>query len=218
MEKLTLFITSFVIGLSGAMMPGPLLTVTISESASQGFRAGPLLVLGHSILEFLLMIAFVFGLNQIFSFPIVKGAIGLIGGTVLLWMGQGIFRRARRKNWRIELSSASNPLSSPQISFWKPVSAGLLASLANPYWILWWATVGASYIILSLEQGPMGIAFFYAGHISSDLVWYSIIAGLVASGRKFFNYKVYRGILLFCGTFLMLFAFYFLYTGLKFLR
>jgi len=216
-DKIALFITSFVVGLSGAMMPGPLLTVTITESASRGFRAGPLLILGHGILELSLTVAFVFGLNQIFTFPAVKGAIGLIGGAVLLWMGQGIFREAYRRNFKINPTRMSNPASSPRKSLWKPVSTGAVVSLSNPYWILWWATVGASYIIISLKQGTLGLISFYTGHISSDLVWYSIVAGLIASGRKFFTNRLYRGILLFCGGFLIVFAFYFLYTGVKFL-
>ncbi len=39
-----IFTTAFLIGLSGALLPGPLLTVAISESARQGFWTGPLLV------------------------------------------------------------------------------------------------------------------------------------------------------------------------------
>ena len=48
---------SFTLALSGVLMPGPLLTVTIAESARRGFWAGPLLMTGHSILELLIVLA-----------------------------------------------------------------------------------------------------------------------------------------------------------------
>ncbi len=52
---------SFVIGLSGAMAPGPLLTITIAESIKRGPWVGPLIVLGHGVLELTMVIAIISG-------------------------------------------------------------------------------------------------------------------------------------------------------------
>ena len=41
---IAIFSSSFVIALSGALMPGPLLTVTVSESPQRGVVTGPLVV------------------------------------------------------------------------------------------------------------------------------------------------------------------------------
>ena len=60
-----IFTSSFVIALSGALMPGPLLTVTISESTRRGAVAGPLMILGHGILELALILALLAGLAPI---------------------------------------------------------------------------------------------------------------------------------------------------------
>jgi len=49
------------------MMPGPLLTITISESSQRGFFIGPALILGHAILELILVIALLFGLAPFFK-------------------------------------------------------------------------------------------------------------------------------------------------------
>ena len=51
-----MFFKSFLIGFSGAMVPGTMLGVTIDGSLKKGWKAGPLIVLGHGILEILLII------------------------------------------------------------------------------------------------------------------------------------------------------------------
>jgi len=82
-----IFTTAFVIALSGAMMPGPLLSVTISEVARRGFWAGPQLILGHGILELALVAALAAGLSKFMENDLVPAIIGLVGGTILIGMG-----------------------------------------------------------------------------------------------------------------------------------
>ena len=55
MEYFFIFMTSFVIALSGALAPGPLLAACISESTKHGFKSGPLMILGHAILEIIMV-------------------------------------------------------------------------------------------------------------------------------------------------------------------
>ena len=57
--------TSFILALSGALMPAPLLTVTVAEAAQRGVRAGPLIITGHAILELLLVVAVIKGLGGV---------------------------------------------------------------------------------------------------------------------------------------------------------
>ena len=46
-----IFISAFLIGFSGAMMPGPMLGVAIDGSLKKGWIAGPMIVLGHGALN-----------------------------------------------------------------------------------------------------------------------------------------------------------------------
>jgi threonine/homoserine/homoserine lactone efflux protein len=94
-----------------------------------------------------------------------------------------------------------------------PVAAGILTSLSNPYWAVWWATVGLNYITISLQQGAPGLATFYTGHIMSDLLWYSLVAGAVATGRRFMSDKFYRGLIIVCGILLIALGLFFVYSG-----
>jgi len=96
--------------------------------------------------------------------------------------------------------------------------AGALVSISNPYWVIWWASVGAAYMSKSLEQGAAGVASFFTAHILSDFAWLTLVAFVLATGRRIMSRAVYRGILVACGLFLLVLGVYFLYSGVGFLR
>jgi threonine/homoserine/homoserine lactone efflux protein len=208
-----LFTTALLVGFSGAMMPGPLLTVTIAETAKRGFAAGPLIVLGHAILELALVVGLVFGLAAVFAMAGVTKFIGIVGGIFLLYLGWAMSRDAYLG--RVSLDNAFNNKGGEDVSGggMHPVSAGIFISLSNPYWSLWWATVGLEFINRSMNFGLPGLASFFSGHIMADLIWYSLIAGAVAGGRRFLSPNVYRGILVFSGIFLIGLGSYFIYDA-----
>jgi len=202
----SIFITSFIIALSGAVMPGPLLTATVSEATQRGFSAGPLMIAGHAILELALAAALLAGLAPFLQMPVVFIAIAFSGSVILSWLAYGMFRSlpSLKLSWD-ETDDSKN----------HPVVAGILMSLSNPYWIIWWTTIGMGYILYSRQFGLPGIAFFFTGHITADLAWYSFISAAVAGGRHFLTDRVYRGLIAICAVFLVLFACYFAWTGFK---
>ncbi len=85
---------SFVFGLSGAMMPGPLLAVTITETLKRGFWAVVWIVCGHSVLE-LGAVVLLMQTGELAAKEIVAGLVGVIGGAVLLWMTFGMLKQAQ---------------------------------------------------------------------------------------------------------------------------
>lgn len=228
MEITAIFTTAFIVGFSGAMMPGPLLTVTIGESARRGFMAGPLIVVGHAVLELALILALAGGLSVLLTAARVSQIIAVLGGAFLLYMGAGMARDAAAGRVSLKMSEQAgqegNHMNGGGISrgpghpaakkSMHPVLAGILVSVSNPYWTLWWATVGLGYITLSLQKGSLGLTSFFTGHILADLVWYSLVSAAVAGGRKFLSDRVYGGIIAACGIFLIGLGGYFLYYGI----
>ncbi|MBU0516019.1 MAG: LysE family translocator, partial [Proteobacteria bacterium] len=93
-----------------------------------------------------------------------------------------------------------------------PFWAGVLTSISNPYWVLWWATVGPMVIRQRLSLA--GVAAFFVGHVLSDLVWFSFVSGLVAGGRRFLNRPLYQGLVGVCAVVLIGFGIYFLIHGI----
>lgn len=206
---LTIFASSFVIALSGALMPGPLLTATISESSRRGFIAGPLMIGGHALLELTLVAALLLGLAPFFQMPIVFVAVALTGAVILLWMAVEMFRT-------LPGLSLSRQYKPEKINH--PFLRGIFMSVSNPYWIIWWATIGLGYILYSQQFGFWGIVFFFTGHISADLLWYSFIAAAVSGGRHLLTDRLYRWLIAACAVFLVVFAGYFAYSGLAKLK
>ncbi len=200
----TIFFTSFVIAFSGALMPGPLLTVTISESPRRGSGTGPLLIVGHGLLEMALVSAIFLGMAPLLKQPGVFAAIAFSGAAILLWMAWGMFRTLPT------LRLKSDPGKAAGHSL---IVTGILMSLANPYWIVWWVTFGLGYVLQSSQQGPWGVVFFFAGHILADFVWYTAVSTAIAKGRRLLTDRLYRRLTGVCAGFLILFALYFCYAA-----
>ena len=207
MENLAgIFISSFAVAVSGAVMPGPVLTVTITESARRGFRTGPLIVLGHGVLEIALLVLLVVGLADLISKPFFIGIVGVSGAAILLWMSFGMFR---------SMGSIGTWTGGGESRSRHPVLSGILTSISNPYWFIWWATIGLGYVLMSIRFGPAGLIVFFAGHISADLAWYSLVSWLISRGKGFLSVRIYRGLIGTCAVILALFGIYFGVFGVK---
>lgn len=191
-------------------MPGPLLAVTVRDTSRQGFVAAPLLVLGHGILEAGLLALLVLGLAEWVRGEVATTVIALAGGGMLLWMAVGMARDVRTLRFdtggmRRDRDPA-DPTDDRGGRFFRPVLSGIAASISNPYWTIWWATIGLGYLVISRKLGFTGIALFFAGHILADAVWFLFVGAAVSAGRSRFTDRVYRGIVGACALVLFLFA------------
>lgn len=208
-ELVVIFWGSFTLAFSGALMPGPLLTVTIAESTHRGFIAGPLLMIGHALLELALVMAIILGLGPFLKMPLIMGIIALVGGAILMWMGIQMIRTAGTLSFNMEGTES-------RVTY-HPVLTGILASLSNPYWTLWWATIGLGYLVAAIKLGILGVGVFFVGHIMADIFWYSIVSYGISRGKRIIKDRAYQNIIRFCGVFLLGFGGWFLLTGRTYL-
>ncbi len=208
MTGVEIFFFSWAVGFSGAIMPGPLLTFNIKETLKRGFWAGPQLVLGHALLEGLLLLGLVLGLGNLLELEISKGIISVLGGAFLLWTAWGMLRYEGKE----DLLAPESPGRGAGMP---PVIAGAAISLANPYWSVWWATLGLGFLIQAQKMGVTGILLFYSGHILADFMWYTAVSLVVAGGKKAITPKLYRGVIIVCGLFLVYLALDFLRLGVE---
>jgi len=203
------FAASFSIGLSGAMSPGPLTVFVMGQSARHGVIAGPLAALGHGLLEVALVVLLWLGLARVFQWDPALGAIGVVGGLVMIWMGWQIVSGVRRKGAQLATSVTDRRTDNPMVG-------GAVLSLANPYWSFWWATVGISTMTtLALPRGALGLTAFTIGHVASDFFWFTLVSIVFATGRRFITDRVYQSALYLFGAVLALFGIYFIWYGVR---
>lgn len=205
---LKLGMAAFVVGLSGAMSPGPYLTMTIARTLRHGRLSAALMLVGHALLEGTLLVGFAFGLQRFLTRPSVATALAIIGGAVLVWMGAGLARGAASGSISADLESAE------ETSALGPVAHGVVVSLSNPYWTLWWATIGVKLAADGLTIGPVGVLAFFLGHQAADIAWYGFVIGAVAKGRHLLSARVYRVIMGSLAAFLLYLGIAFLLDGL----
>lgn len=205
---LTLGGQAFLVGLSGAMSPGSYLTVTIARTIQVGPASASLMLVGHALLEAALLIGFAFGLQHFLRLATVTLVLAIIGGIVLLWMAYGLLWGAARGSIVADLQSAERAAISGH-----PLGAiaqGAIVSLANPYWTLWWATIGVKLAADGLKLGPLGVLAFFVGHQLADVSWYEFVILAIHRGRRLLTPQLYRISMGLLGAAL-------LYMGLRFL-
>lgn len=195
-----LFFSAFVVGLSGAMMPGSLLTYTIRKSLSEGPRAGFVIVTGHALLELALVIVIFLGFDMVLQSKQAQVGIGLIGGVLLAYMGIDMIRSSVKNRLAVNLDSDKSGSGSM-------VVYGVVLSATNPYFLLWWAVIGLGFIMQSYQSlGYAGAAIFYMGHIAADYGWYGLVSTIVGNTRKFIREKPYRIVVAVLGSMLIFFG------------
>jgi threonine/homoserine/homoserine lactone efflux protein len=209
-QLVVLFFSSLVVAYSGALMPGPMLTAVVVESPRHGAKAGPLVVLGHAILELVLLGALVLGLGHLLERGSFKAAIALIGGAMLVWPARAFIIAVARDKVELEWQ-ADTPGRSMRM-----ILSGVLSSLSNPYWTIWWATIGLGLLTKAYAFGVAGVAVFYVGHILGDLTWYSAVSRAIAAGRRFITLRVYKVMLCAAAAFLLALAAWFIVSGVRF--
>ena len=193
------FVLSFLIGLTGALVPGPTLVATINESLKSGWTAGPRVTSGHIAIEFAIAIAVIFGMSAALSE--YTSEIAVAGGAVLIIFG--LMNILSSRNIKIGRSGSGQAGTAPFL-------AGIITSATNPYFWIWWLTTGAGFLLEGLKGGIIFAAAFMIGHWFSDLGWFTFVSTGVSKGKNVMPERMYRGVIFACGIFLIGFGLWFI--------
>ena len=190
-----------IISCSGAMQPGPVTATAITMGARNRY-AGSLMAVGHGVIEFPLMVVIILGLGKYFKLAKVQVAIGLAGGVFLILMGAQAF-----------LSLRAKADAEPRALEAKPILAGIVLSVGNPYFLIWWATVGLALATQATKWGIWAFAVFALAHWSVDLVWLQILSWASFKGSVLLGPSGQRIVVVVCSAAMFLFGLFFIYNA-----
>ncbi|MFX1285868.1 MAG: LysE family transporter [Promethearchaeota archaeon] len=214
-----IFILSFIIALSGSLSPGPLLTYTVYkalQSKRRAYLVGILIWIGHAILEFVLMLILLIGLSPFITDKSIIIIIGLLGGIVLIFFGVSLLREIWLNKIDLNFITPKNENieeregTSEEVDLiQQPTLGGVLVSMSNPYWWIWWAVIGLNFMT-QFSVGFLNLEFwgFFLGHELGDFLTYVSIATLLGFTNKFLTKRIYLGILIGCSVFMIGFGLY----------
>ena len=197
-DMIGMLVMAFAIGLTGALAPGPTLVATVNASLKSGWTAGPKVAAGHAIVELVIFLLIAQGLaiaTQQYS-----SAIAVVGGLALIAFGLLTIRGSSRASLSSDMADKAG----------NPYLAGVLTSAANPYFWIWWLTVGSALVLSGLKGGLALAGLFMIGHWGADFGWYTLVSASLDKGRSVLSEANYHRILAICGGFLILFGLYYL--------
>lgn len=203
----SVFAFAFAVSFGAVISPGPVSAAIVTESPRQGWRVGPLIASGHSLLELVMVVLINFGLASGMSDPKIQILIAACGGLVLIGIGASYIYSAWKRTVRLPQAESHMPARS-QFSLF---SLGILTTISNPFWYAWWVTVAAGYLGQAQVLGSTAIVAFYLGHVSADFTWDTTLSIATSASRRWLTNTHYRAIILITGGFM-------LYLGVQFFR
>jgi len=198
---LSFLLQAVAISLSGVMAPGPMTAVTLAAGA-RSRHAGALVALGHAVVEMPLILLLAAGIGEFLKSPAARLGIGLAGGAVLILFGVQLL---------VGLRGGSPPAAAEPHRH--PLLTGIVLTGANPYFLVWWATVGLALATQALQWGALALVAFAVVHWLCDLVWLEILSLLGFKGSAAFGPRAQRAVSAACALVLLGFGAKFLYDA-----
>jgi threonine/homoserine/homoserine lactone efflux protein len=205
------FLLGFTIGFTGALVPGPVLFATIELSLKKGWLAGPEIFLGHMLIELVLSVLILFGLASLVGSGTIS-AISVIGGLALVVFGLFTAKDAKAS------ASAGISADTSDLKLANPILLGLITSVSNPYFWIWWLTAGSALMLREHELGFLISLAYILGHWTADLSWFTAVSGSFSRGKALFSRRTHEMILYACGGLLVIFGFYFMLNYNNFIQ
>ncbi len=196
---------------SGVLSPGPLFLANLIYGSKGGYHSGIKIALGHTIVELPLIIILALSIFEYSSFTLTEESlriIGLIGGIAIIIFSIAqiisIIRKReviadihnKRSRNRDEATSLLNRMANRIEG--RPIIVGILFSAMNPFFIIWWLTVGLKLISDSIYLFGIteGIIILFSSHTWMDYAWLAITAYLISKGRTIIRERLYSFLLL----------------------
>jgi len=198
---ITFILQAVAVSLSGVIAPGPVTAATLA-AGTRWRHAGALVAVGHGIVEFPLMLLIMAGTSTLFASKGVTIGIGLVGGAFLILMGWQMLRSLGKNQDQTGIKAARNP-----------ILTGVILTVGNPYFLLWWVTVGLALATRALALGALAFGMFAIVHWLCDLVWLEALSLATFRGTRLLGARWHKAVLGLSAAAILFFAARFVYDA-----
>jgi threonine/homoserine/homoserine lactone efflux protein len=130
--------------------------------------------------------------------------IGLAGGAFLLIMAAQMLISLKAPN-----------KDHDRVRREKPLLTGLAFSVGNPYFLIWWATVGITLAIYAKQLGIWAFGVFAIVHWLCDCIWLQALSWASFKGSRLLGPQSQRIVLMICSAVLFFFGLFFIYSAAR---
>ncbi|MDE1762646.1 MAG: LysE family transporter [Thaumarchaeota archaeon] len=180
-------ITVVIISVSGVMAPGPLFTASVAYGTRAGLKSGIKMAYGHTLVELPLVVFLGIGAISLDALPQFREYISVLG-AVSLFVFAGL-----------QIRAVYGKSLSDQLPKHGPFFIGILLSALNPFFLVWWFTIGFKLISDAMAMYSfIGIGIVFGFHIWMDYAWLGMTGFLSKRGKSVLstkNYKIFMVIL-----------------------
>lgn len=207
----SIYLFSLLISFAAVISPGPVTAAILSEAPRSGWRSGLIIAIGHSILELVILILISLGLSIVMQKPQVLMLISLGGSLILFWIGANYILAVWKDKFHLP---QPNQIVSTKSSA-ALIVLGIMTTLSNPFWYMWWVTVAAGYLAQAKAISMAAVMAFYMGHISADFIWDTALAAITSTGHRWLSQQAYRGLVFVTGGFMTYLGFRYLINAFE---
>ena len=213
-------ILGFTVGISAAIIPGPMMFAAIAASIKNGWRAGPSIFIGHALVELAIFVIILVGASSFLGKTIIS-YLAVIGGLVMLLSGLVMIKSAKEASTmdisisasNLNLSSGPTPsrtITSALNPFSGPVSAGIMTSALNPFFVIWWLTAGSAIVLKEYMIGIFAVVAFIVGHWIADFGVLVAVSSSFSQRNKILSQRTHEIMIYLCGGFMAFFGLWFM--------
>ncbi len=204
MDLIGLIITTIAVSVSGVMSPGPLTASAVMIGARGSGRGGLIIALGHTIFEFpyILVIAMLYSsITVLLSSVIVNFALtAAISAFIFFFSYLTIRDGISVLRLKTEFKGGRGDYA------YNPLLIGLLLTGLNPYFLLWWLSVGMPLIRMSMSMGLQVLLIMYVAHVWMDYFWLALMSLAGEGSVRILRSRGYGALLVALGIILILFG------------
>ncbi len=192
------------LGLAAGVLPGPMLTLVISETLRHGKKEGIMVACVPVITDAPIILVSVCILAKLSGSDLILGIISMLGALFVCYLA---YESISVKGIEVD----SSPVEA------RSLRKGIITNFLNPHPYVFWMTIGAPLILKAYKASP-SVAVLYLAGFYVFLVGSKVVVALLVDGsKKALQGRSYIYLIRALGLALLVFSVMFFRDGLGFL-